>query len=58
MRIARCPAIVMGGNAIKNARARFRPAELVVTPRGGKRARQPRVIGVSDQPPTGFAFHP
>jgi hypothetical protein len=58
MRIARRPSIIVARNPLQHTRTRLRLAESRIAPPCGKLTRQPRMIGMRNQPPPGLRFHP
>ena len=58
MRIALGPSVIVPRNALQHPRARLRLAKQRIAPCCGECARQLRVIGMLDQPPSSLRLHP
>ena len=54
--VARGPAVVVAGDSLQHVGARLGRQEAIVAPALGESAGQARVVGMRDQPPSGFGF--
>jgi hypothetical protein len=56
--IAHGPTVVVAGDSAQDVFPRLRLRKKIVAPTRGKSPRQMRMIGVRDEPPSGFGFKP